>query len=111
MLEVVEAHTDIVKTLGSVGKAGQFAPASLRSLASLGDWGRHVGNIAVELTRWLGEPSLPPPSVFRIPLIIKKPRSGLPIFQNQDFPMMLPHVTLTHMFNNHRDKFNFKWIC
>ena len=105
-----KAHTDMSKVLTSLGKSTDFAPASLRALASFGDWGRYGGNIAAELKRWLGEPSLPAAAMFRIPMVVKKPRSGLPIFQNQDFPMMLPHTTFSHLFSHHRDKFNFKFI-
>lgn len=69
-----KSYNDMVKVLALVGQSDALVPSSLRSIASLGDWGKYSGNVAVELKRWLGEPSLPPPMNFSVPMLVKKPR-------------------------------------
>lgn len=106
----MKSYNDMVRVLNIAGKSDGFVPVSLKSLASLGDWGKYSGNVAAELKRWLGEPSMPKPMTFSIPMLVKKPRSGLPIYQRQDLPIMLPHVTFAHIYTNHTNQFNFKFL-
>mgnify|MGYP006999510162 CR=1 FL=1 len=78
----------------------------LKSLASLGDWGRYHGNCRRDLLKLLGQPSTPEPLHAPIENKILKPKRFSPKTRHVMMPFLLPHVNFAYMFSDHKHLFN-----
>lgn len=105
-----KSYTDQVSLLKKFGIPKEHISSSLRSLAALGASGKYSGNICPELKRFLGEPSYPKPIMFKLNMAIRKPRKLSSKLQEVDFPLMAPHLVVSHLFNNHKKAFDFKLL-
>ena len=100
-----KAFEDQCNLMDKVRMSRDHISASLQFLSGLGSCGRYSGNCDRELKRWLGTPEYPPAAELPVRVIVQKGRLGLDTIQNVNVPVFLPHVTFSHYFHQHPDKF------
>ena len=107
--DALKVYNDFQAALTKAGVSMHYIPNSLKALAHLGSKGKLSGNINTELKAWLGEPDVPPPQMFFVPVKTLKARKSLGVaLQYVKLPFLLPHILFAHLFHNMRDEFNFK---
>ena len=108
--EALRNYKDYQRMLGKIGLNEDWMPNCLQHLAQLGTWGAHPGNINRELKVWLGEPTLPSPMKVTVPMVSPKPTSGQAKTSNIEFPILLPHEFISHVYHNHQTLFSSLYI-
>ena len=81
---------------------------SIRTLASIGNWGKRPGNVNHELLNSLGEPRLPKPTKVDVTLKVPKPkaRKAFTKFVRVGYPLILPHILFAFLFMQNRASFD-----
>ena len=101
------------------GLSDDHATKDLRSLAKLGNWGKHTGNCAKQLKMFLGEASVPPPMMREVPLSMgKRAQSGsagdeVDVVSHVELSNCLPHVSFSWYYHNDKARFNelYMGVC
>ena len=108
--EALNNHSDYQRMLNRIPLSEDHMPSSMQQLAQLGTWGAHPGNVNRELKHWLGEPTMPKAKMVTVPLAIQKPKTGEPMTKDVQFPILLPHEMISHVYHNHPTLFSSLYI-
>ena len=99
--EAIINFNDYQRMLHRIPLSEDWMPIAMHRLAQMGTWGAHPGNINRELKHWLGEPTLPKAMMVSVPMVTPKPTSGEGKNKNIDFPILLPHEVISHVYHKH----------
>ena len=102
------AYQDELRLLIKLGASRDHGSQTLKSLASIGDSGKHKGNCKRDLLQVLGKPNSPEIFKFDIPCAVR--RSLSEDCRDVSFPFMLPHLLLAYLFHSCRPRFGFLLI-
>ena len=105
-----KSHADQIKLLGKLGASHEHIAWSLSAIARLGRHGNNSNNIARALIGLLGQPSYPEPITVKIAMTIRKPRRLESKVQEVAFPIMAPHMVVSHLFKDHKTAFDYKLL-
>ena len=108
--EAFNNYNDYQRMLYKIPINDGWIPRSIQQLAQLGTWGANPGNINRELKHWLGEPTLPKAMMVTVPMVTPKPTTGEAMTKDVQFPILLPHEVISHVFHNHPSVFKSLYI-
>ena len=108
--EAFNNYNDYQRMLYKVPLNDGWIPRSIQQLAQLGTWGGNPGNINRELKHWLGEPTFPKPMMVTVPMVTPKPKTGEAMTKDVQFPILLPHEIISHVYHNHPTLFSSLYI-
>ena len=108
--EALNNYNDYIRMLYKIHLNDGWIPRSIQHLAQLGTWGGNPGNINRELKHWLGEPTFPKPMMITVPLLTPKPKTGTAMTKDVQFPILLPHEIISHVYHNHPTLFSSLYI-
>ena len=104
--EAFNNYNDYQRMLYKVPLNEGWIPRSIQQLAQLGTWGGNPGNINRELKHLLGEPTFPKPMMVTVPMVTPKPKTCEAITKDVQFPILLPHEVISHVYHNHPTLFS-----
>ena len=104
--EALNNHSDYQRMLNIIPPNENHMPSSMQQFAQLGTRGAHPGNVNKELKHWLGEPTMPKAMTVAVPLATQKPKTGEPMTKDVQFPILLPHEMISHVYHNHQTLFS-----
>lgn len=108
--EAFNNYNDYQRMLYKIPLNDGWIPRSIQQLAQLGTWGGNPGNINRELKHWLGEPTFPKPMMVTVPMVTPKPKTGEAMTKDVQFPILLPHEIISHVYHNHPTLFSSLYI-
>ena len=106
----MKAYQDEVNLLRAHGIHEAQVHSSLKSLASLGTWGKHSGNVHSQLLAWLGEPPTPAPMKHQVPLLAQKVKGGGEVEIHGPLAIFLPHELFAWYYKNDRARFQHLFL-
>ena len=108
--KALRSHNEYQIVLTCIPSNEDYMPRSLYSFAQLGNWEAHNGNVNSDLKKWLGEPTIRIAKMLTVPMSTQKPATGEAMANDIEFPMMLPHEIISHVYHTHPALFSELYI-